>query len=281
MIEILRYEFVRNALFAGMLSSIACGIIGSIVVSKRIVSICGGIAHASFGGVGLGYLLRINPSWGALLFGVLASLGIGGISKKTKHPEDTSIAILWAVGMSLGIFFVGLSKGYAPDLFTYLFGNILAVSRGDLFSIILLDVMIGAGVFLFYKEILALCFDEEFTRVRGIGVFSLYLFMLVLVSLTVVVIMKIVGIVLVIALLSVPAAISSKFTHTLKAMMAGSIILSMSFIVGGLAISYFLDLPSGATIILISAGAFLVAELLRRFVRGGIGPENGTSAPIR
>lgn len=268
--EILEYGFIRNALLAGILSSIACGIIGSIVVSKRIVSICGGIAHASFGGVGLGYLLKVNPSWGALLFGVLTSLGIGGLSKKTKHAEDTSIAIFWAVGMSLGIIFIGLSKGYAPDLFTYLFGNILAVSRGDLLSILILDIIIAAGIFFFYKEILALCFDEEFTRVRGIGVFPLYLFTLLLVSLTVVVVMKVVGIILVIALLSLPAATSSKFTHTLKGMMVGSVILSMLFIVSGLVISYFSDLPSGATIILVSTGVFLIAEVLRRSVKRGV-----------
>ncbi len=266
MIEILEYEFMRNAYFAGILASIACGIIGSIVVSKRIVSICGGIAHASFGGVGLGYLLKINPSWGALLFAAMASIGIGTISKKTRHPEDTSIAVFWAAGMGLGIIFIGLSKGYAPDLFTYLFGNILAVSHFDLVSVVILDVVVGAGACLFYKEILALCFDEEFTQVRGIHVFVIYLFLLLLISVTVIVLMKIVGIILVIALLSLPAATSSKFTRTLKGMMVASVILNMLFIVAGLTVSYFLDLPSGATIILIATAVFLIAQVVEKVV---------------
>ena len=268
---ILKYEFVRNALLAGALASISCGIIGSLVVSKRIVSICGGIAHASFGGVGLGYLLRMNPTWGALLFGVLTSLGIGTITKKSKHPEDTSIAILWAVGMSLGIIFIGLSRGYAPDLFTYLFGNILAVSRSDLISLLILDIVIGVGIFLLYNEIVALCFDEEFVQVRGVPVFRLYLLLLVLVSLTVVVLMKVVGIILVIALLSLPAATSSKFAHTLRGMMIGAVILSMLFIGGGLIVSYVLDLPSGATIILFSVAAFLISGIVRKLVKSQVG----------
>jgi zinc transport system permease protein len=267
MMEMLEYAFMRNGLLAGVLASIACGIIGSIVVSKRIVSLCGGVAHASFGGVGLGYLLRLDPTIGALLFAVLASLGIGTITKKTRHPEDTSIAIMWAVGMSLGILFLALSKGYAPDLFTYLFGNVLAVSHGDLVSIALLDCLVCLVIVLLYKEIVAICFDEEFARLRGIRVFPIYMMLLVLVSLTIVVLMKVVGIILVIALLSLPAATSAKFTKTLKGMMVISALLSTVLIIAGLTVSYLLDLPSGATIILFAALVFVAAEILKRYIR--------------
>lgn len=262
--EIFKYQFIQNAFLAGLLASFACGIIGSIVVSKRIVSICGGIAHASFCGVGLGYLMKINPSLGAAIFGVLASLGIGTISKKTKKSEDTSIAVFWAAGMSLGIIFISLSKGYAPDLFTYLFGNILAVSGWDILLIFILDCIIGLVMVFFYKEILALCFDEEFMQVRGMPVFPLYLFMLVLVALTVVILMKVVGIILVIALLTLPAATSSKFTHTLKGMMALSVILSIVFISSGLILSFIFDLPTGATIILVATSIFLFVTFVVR-----------------
>ncbi|MFH1380099.1 MAG: metal ABC transporter permease [bacterium] len=264
--EIFQYEFIQNALLSGLFASIACGIIGSIVVSKRIVSICGGIAHASFGGIGLGYLLKINPSFGAVIFGILSSLGIGIISKKGNQTEDTSIAIFWSAGMSLGIIFISLSKGYAPDLFTYLFGNILAVNRFDLMLICVLDILLGIVIICFYKEILAVCFDEEFLQVRGLPVFTMYLMLLFLVSITVVILMKIIGIILVIALFSLPAAIARKFTRTLKSMIGLSIVLCMIFITSGLVISYIFNLPSGAVIIIISTIVFLMLDLFKKFI---------------
>jgi len=260
----LEHEFFRNALLAGALASVACGTMGSIVVSRRLASICGGIAHACFGGVGLGYLLRFNPSLGALLFAILSGLGIGAASRRTRGAEDTSIAIFWSVGMSLGIVFIGLSRGYAPDLLTYLFGNILAVTRTDLLSLLALDGVVVASLLLFYKEILALCFDEEFLRVRGVPAYPLYLFVLVLAALSVVVLMKVVGIILVIALLTLPAAIVAPFVRTLKAMMAAATLVSLVLIVGGLILSYLLDLPSGATVVLLSAGVYLLSRLFRR-----------------
>ena len=265
--EIFKYEFMQNALIAGLLCSIACGIIGSIVVAKRISSICGGIAHASFGGVGLGYLLNINPLIGTLVFGILASLGIGIVSKKTKHPEDTSIAIFWASGMSLGIIFISMTKGYVPDLFTFLFGNILAVSRFDLLLIIILDIIVCIGIYVFYKEILGMCFDEEFTNIRGIKVFPLYLFILILVSFAVVVLMKIVGIILVIALLSLPSALARKFSITLLQMIFISIAFNMAFIIAGLLISYILDIPTSATIILFASCVFVIANFPKKYFR--------------
>lgn len=264
MIEALQYEFMRNALIAGLLSSIACGIIGAFVVVKRIVFISGGISHACFGGIGLGYLLGINPIFGALFFGIASALGIGVASKKAKHREDTIIGIMWATGMALGIIFIGLSTGYAPDLFSYLFGNILTVPSSDLIVMLVLNVIIISVVSLLYKEFLALSFDEEFAQVVGVPVRCLYLILLCLIALTVVVLIKVVGIILVIALLTIPAAISGQFTHSLKKMMSLSVLLGAIFITSGLWLSYVLDLASGATIILVSGGAFVLSTVWTR-----------------
>ena len=145
MLELLQYEFMRNALIAGLLAAIACGIVGVYVVTKKIVFISGGIAHASFGGIGLGYLVGISPVLGAMFFSLLSALSIGFISRRTKLPEDTAIGILWAMGMALGIVFIGLSPGYAPDLFSYLFGNILTVPTSDLILMLVLDIQVIFG----------------------------------------------------------------------------------------------------------------------------------------
>lgn len=256
--DIFQYEFMRNALLAILLASIACGIVGVYVVVKRIVFISGGIAHASFGGIGLGYFLGINPVWGLIPFSITSALVMGLISKRTKIPEDTAIGILWALGVSLGIIFIGLSPGYAPDLFSYLFGNILTVTSADLMVMLVLDLVIIKVVFLFYKEFLALSFDDEFATVVGIPTEKLYLLLLCLIALTVVVLMRVVGIILVIALLTIPAAISKQFTANLKKMMFISVLLSAIFGILGLALSYQFNLASGATIVLVSGIGFIL-----------------------
>jgi len=264
MIEILQYEFMRNALIAALLASVACGIIGVYVVIKRIVFISGGIAHASFGGVGLGYLLGVDPVLGVVPFSIASALGIGIISKKTNLSEDTTIGMLWVMGMALGVIFISLSPGYAPDLFGYLFGSILTVPFSDIILMSILDGIIISVVFLLYKEFLALSFDEEFATVVGVPTKYLYFILLCLVALTVVVLIRIVGIILVIALLTVPASISKQFTHDLKKMMFFSIFLSSIFSISGLWISYELNLASGAAIVLVSIGGFLIFSLFKK-----------------
>lgn len=258
MLEALQYGFIQNALIAGMLAAVACGIVGVYVVVKRIVFISGGISHASFGGIGLGYLLGINPVIGALFFTIASALGMGIVSRRTRLPEDTAIGILWAVGMALGIIFIGLSPGYAPDLFSYLFGNILTVPASDLILMLILDVVIISVVFLLYKEFLALSFDEEFGTVVGVPTERLYLTLLCLIALTVVVLIRVVGVILVIALLTIPAATARQFTHSLKRMMFLSILFGIVFAVLGLWLSYALDLASGATIVLVSGVCFMI-----------------------
>jgi zinc transport system permease protein len=264
MLEALQYDFMRNALAAGVLAAIACGIVGVYVVVKKIVFISGGIAHASFGGVGLGFFLGINPVVGALFFTLASALGMGTLSRRTSLPEDTVIGIFWAVGMALGVIFVGLSPGYAVDLFSYLFGNILFVPTSDLVLMLILDAVIALVVFLLYKEFMAISFDEEFGIVVGVPVERLYLTLLCLIALTVVVLIRVVGVILVIAMLTIPAAMAKQFTYNLKKMMFFSALLGIIFVLCGLWLSYELDLASGATIVIVSGVFFLISLGFRR-----------------
>ncbi|AHB13342.1 metal ABC transporter permease [Dehalococcoides mccartyi] len=263
MIEALGYSFIQNAIWAGLLAAIGCGIIGSYVVVKKLASISGGIAHASFGGIGLGYLLGINPVLGALVFSLLAAAGMGAITRRGRISEDTVIGMLWSLGMALGVIFIGLTPGYAPDLFSYLFGNILTVPSSDLLLMLVLDALIIGVVWFFYKEFLGVSFDEEFCRVSGMPTGFLYIIMLGLIALTVVMLIRVVGIILVIALLTIPAAVARRFTDNLFKMMLFSIGFGMVFCLGGLWLSYVLDFASGATIILFSVAVFLAVLVFK------------------
>jgi zinc transport system permease protein len=260
--EILQYDFMRHALMVGLLVSIACGVVGTYVVVKRIVFISGGISHTAYGGVGLGYLLGIPPMVGATAFTVLAALAMGEVSQRAKQREDTIIGIMWAVGMALGVIFVKLSPGYTGDLMSYLFGSILAVPLSDLYLILALDVVIVLVVLLFHDQFTLTAFDEEFAQVIGLKTRFYNQLLLILIALTVVVMIRAVGIILVIALLTIPSATAALFTRSMTGMMVLSMVLSAIFTMGGLFISYIFDLPSGATIILLSALGFLLGNLL-------------------
>lgn len=267
MLEALQYDFMRNALLAGLLASIACGIVGVYVVVKKIVSVSGGIAHASFGGIGLGYLLGISPVIGATFFSLASALTMGYISGRAKMTEDTAIAILWATGMALGIIFIGLTPGYAPDLMSYLFGNILIVPLDDILLMLLLDAIILGIVIAFYKEFVVMSFDEEYAAATGMPVKKLYLLLLCMVALTVVVLIRVVGMILVIALLTFPAAMARQFTHNIKSMMVCSVVFGAIFTFGGLWLSYELGLASGATIIILGGLALLATFGIRKLRR--------------
>jgi zinc transport system permease protein len=263
MIDALQFDFMQRALVAGVLASVACGIIGTYVVVNRIVFISGGIAHAAYGGIGLGYFLRTNPVLGAIVFSIGAALTMGAVQRKTQQRADTIIGMMWAIGMALGIVFIDLSPGYVVDLMSYLFGSILTVPRADLVIMVLLDIVIIVLVTIFYKELLAISFDEAFATVANVRVDAIYLLLFSMVALTVVMLMRVVGLILVIALLTMPAATSGQFTSNLKRMMIMSVILGIVFTTTGLWLSYVLNLTSGATIILTSACAFLLATLLK------------------
>ena len=259
MSEALQFDFMRNALWAGLLVSIACGIIGTFVVINRLVFISGGIAHAAYGGIGLGYFFQFNPVWGAILFSLVSALGMGLVQRKTRQRTDTIIGVMWAIGMAIGIIFVDLTEGYKADLMSYLFGSILTVPKTDLLIMVLLDIIIVALVVLFYKELLAISFDETFATVANVPVDAIYLTLMCLVALTVVMMMRVVGLILVIALLTMPAAISGQWVKEMKQMMILASILGVIFTTLGLWLSYWLNLTSGATIILVAGTSYLLS----------------------
>ncbi len=263
MFELLQYSFFSNALLIGILSGIACGIIGSFVVLKKISFISGSIAHASFGGIGLAYFLGWNPVLGAMLFSVASALGIGYINRKSKTQEDASIGAIWAIGMAIGLVFIHFTPGYAADLMTYLFGNILLSSTNDLWFILALDAVILVSVGLLFKWFVAIIFDEEFATITNVPVFPLYLFLLVLVAFSVVVLIGSVGVILVIALLTLPAStvqlVSKNFTH----IVVGASALAVGVNVCGIILSYYLNIPSGPVIILLAAMVYLAVYLGR------------------
>ena len=272
MLEALQYDFMRNALLAGLLVSISCGIIGSLVVVNRIVFISGGIAHAAFGGVGLGFFCGFSPFLGAAIFASGVSLIMGAVTLKSKHRADTIIGVLWAIGMAVGIILIDLTPGYHVDLMSYLFGSILAVPAADLWLMLPLDGFILLMVFLFYKEFVALSYDEQFAFVVGIPVKTLYLLLLGMTALSIVMIIRVVGLILVIALLTIPPFIAEKYTRSLGQMMVLSSILGICFTLSGLWLSYTFDITSGATIILVAGVGFFISQVLDFIKRKGTGP---------
>ena len=267
MMEVLQLEFMQRALIAGLLVSVACGVIGTYVVVNRIVFISGAIAHAAYGGIGLGYYLGANPVLGAILFSVGAALAMGVVKRRTHDRADTVIGMMWAIGMAVGIIFVDLTSGYAADLMSYLFGNILTVPWSDLLIMALLDIVVLVLVAAFYKELLAISFDETYASAANVRVDAIQLLLFCLVALTVVMLMRVVGLILVIALLTMPAAIGEQFTVNLKRMMLISVTLGAVFTTMGLWLSYLLDLTSGATIILTCAAGYLASMLYKTVAR--------------
>lgn len=268
MIEaIFEYTFMKNAFIAAVLSSIVCGIIGTIITQKRLVNMSGGIAHASFGGIGLGYLLGIEPIIGGLAFSILASLSISTIKRKTKTYSDTLIGIFWSFGMALGILFIALTPGYPPDMTSYLFGDILTVSTIYIKLMFILSFIIIVsiiGIFNYWKSYL---FDEEFAKILRVNTVAFEYTLFILISLSIIILIKVVGIILVIALLTIPPAISKLFTYNLKNMMLVSSLLGVIFSISGLFISYHYNIPSGATIILLGVVGYFLATLLIKVFR--------------
>jgi zinc transport system permease protein len=266
MFELFNYSFFLNALTATFFTSISCGIVGTYIVSKRIVFISGGITHASFGGIGLGYFLGINPVFSAIVFSVMSALGIEFLARKTEVREDSAIAIMWSFGMALGIIFIFLSPGYAPNLMSYLFGSILTVSKLDIILSIALTIIISGFFLLFYKTILFISFDEEFARTRKVGIDLLNYILISFVALTIVLSIKVAGIILVISLLTIPQASANLFFKDFKKIIFASIILGFIGSIGGLFLSYFLNIPSGATIIFLLVFIFILMRILKLLI---------------
>ena len=249
---LLEYQFLQNAFLAGILASIVCGVIGVIIVEKKLVMMSGGIAHTSYGGVGLGYLMGFEPILGAFIFAVCAALGIGYINRKGGTRSDVVIGLFWSLGMALGILFIALMPGYPPDLSSYLFGSILSVTKLDIYLMIILTIVVVLIIVALFNDWKAYLFDEEFASIIGIKTVFLEYLLLVLVAMTVVVLIRVVGIILVLALLTAPAAAASLFTSNLKMRMIYAVILGNIFCMTGLWISYEINIASGAAIVILS-----------------------------
>jgi zinc transport system permease protein len=261
---IFRYNFVQNALLAAIFSSVLCGIIGTIIVEKKLVSMSGGIAHTSFGGIGLGYLIGVEPIIPGLIFSVIAALSVARINRKSSTHSDTLIGMFWAIGMALGILFISLAPGYQPDMNSYLFGDILTVSRTYLYLMIGLSLVTVVSVAAFFNYLRGYMFDEEYIRVLGINSVLLENSIFILIALGIVIMIKVVGIILSIALLTIPPATAKLITKDLKHMMLLSSGIGMIYNIGGLVISYYLNIPSGATIILFSSMCYFILMMFKK-----------------
>ncbi|MBD3401842.1 iron chelate uptake ABC transporter family permease subunit [candidate division GN15 bacterium] len=263
-----RHNFLQYALVSGLLASVACGVVGTYVVARRISYIAAGIAHSVLGGMGVAHYLNVVHDWawlqplhGAVVSGLLAAVVIGLVSLRARQREDTVIGAIWAVGMAVGILFITATPGYQENLMNYLIGNILMVSGGDLWLLAALDAVVLVIGLLFHRQIAAVCFDEEFARVRGLAVEFYFLLLLCLTALTVVLLVSVVGIILVIALLTIPVAVAGKFTRTMWQTMLVATVVSAVFTTLGLAISYAPNWPAGATIILLAGAVYLLVLL--------------------
>lgn len=263
--EALALPFMQRVLLAGLLASVAAGIVGTFVVVKRMSSITGGLAHAAFGGIGLGYFLGINPMLGAAGFGILSGIGVGLAHRRFGSSLDSAISIFWSTGMALGVIFIALSPGYAPDLSTYLFGSILFASWEYVALVAALDVLIVATSVWLYTSFRAVAFDEEFAAVVGIPVQRLTLLLLSLVALSVVTLIQVVGIILAIALLTIPAETARPWARSLAGMMVLAGVLSAVATTAGILGAYVLSarwdlsIPSGPFVIVLSVLLYAVS----------------------
>ncbi|MCF8061492.1 MAG: metal ABC transporter permease [Deltaproteobacteria bacterium] len=275
--DLQRHVFLQYAVITGMLAAIPCGVIGTYVVTRRITYIGGAIAHSVLAGLGAARFCQVvynwpwlHPLYGAVIASLVSALIIGLVSLYARQREDTVIGAVWAIGMAVGILFISRTPGYNEDLMSYLFGNILMVSSDDLYLILGLDIVVILFSLLFYNKLLAVCFDEEFARVRGVRVELYYLLLLCLTALTVVLLVTVVGVVMVIALLTLPVAVASHFSNRLWLTMVLSAAFTALFTLSGLALSYGPDLPSGATTIVLAGGLYLVVAAVDAFrVRRG------------
>ncbi len=259
------FSFLKFAFLAGLLSGVATGITGSFVVVKRISYIGGGISHAVMGGLGIAYFAGINPMYGALAFALFSAVIISLVKMNLRQNEDTVISALWSIGMATGLIFAFITPGYNVNLLSFLFGNILMVTSENLVLLLILDIIIITVVSLFYRQLVFICFDEEYARIRGLKVDLLYFILISLIALTVVVLVQTVGVILVIALLTLPSAIAAIFTKRIKKMIVASILLNYLFIFAGIFTAFLADLPAGATIILITGAGYLLAFIIKNW----------------
>lgn len=263
--ELFDYAFLRHAAIAGVLASLLCGAVGTLVVVKRLVHVSGGISHAAFGGLGVCVLLGLDPRLGAAAVAVLSALVLANIGESRSASRDAAIGVLWALGMALGMVFLARAEGYAPNLASYLFGNVLAVRASDVWLTLGLAVVVVAGLAVFYEDLLAVAFDEPFARVMGVPVRAVLSGLLVVVALSVVFLIQLVGIVLVIALLTIPPLLALRWAHSFLAVVALATAGGLVMTLGGLAAAYTWDLPAGPAMVLVGALLLVVGWALERW----------------
>ncbi len=269
----INYSFMQYALLAGLLASVACGISGTYVVTKKISLLAGGISHTVLGGVGFVLYLNkvhgtnIPPIYGAMAVALLSAIIIGLVDLYSEYDTDTIISVMWSLGMATGVIFISITPGYSTDLMSYLFGNILMVTKQDLYILTIINAIVILTGIIFYNKLTAVCFDEDFARLKGINVGFYYLLLLCITALTIVALIQVVGLILVIALLTMPAAIAKQYVKNMRQMMIMAVILGTLFTTSGLVASYEPDLPSGATIIVITSVFFLLSMLHKKYLR--------------
>lgn len=263
MIELLEYDFFRNALIGVFIISVAAAIIGVYIISRRMVSIAGGITHACFGGLGLGYYLGISPVLMAAVFSIISSAGVEWMSSRRLIREDSAIAVVWSLGMAIGVLFVFITPGYVPELNAFLFGNILTITTTDLWIFAIYTITLIAFFAVFYNKIVMCAFDRDFARVSGLQVRFVTYSMTVLVAVCIVLTIKLVGIMLLMSMLSLPQMTAEVFFRRFKGMMIASVIISVFCGVAGLLVAAAIDVPCSAVIVLLMATTFIIARLLK------------------
>ena len=263
MFELINYTFFQHALLGSLLASIACGIIGTYIVTRRLVFISGGITHASFGGIGIGLYTGISPILAAAIFSVCSAFGVEWLSKRKDMREDSAIAVFWTFGMAVGIIFSFLSPGFTPDLSAYLFGNILTSTTTDLWGLAILSVLLAVFFTLFLNPIVYIAFDREFARSQRIPVAWFEYILMMFIALTIVSCLRMIGIVLVLSLLTLPQMTANLFTHSFKRIIWLSIGIGFVGCTGGLLLSYQLQVPSGAAIIFFSILIYALCKMAK------------------
>lgn len=267
--EVLQYKFLIHAVLASALCGVACGMVGTYVVCRRLVFLSGGITHSSFGGIGIAYYLGLNPLLGAFCFAVLSAIGIEACAADKRIREDSAIGLIWSLGMAVGIIFVYMTPGYAPNLMSFLFGNILSVTVSDLIGMAVVVAAVVVVFALFYRPVMYVAFDREYAASQNVPTRWIGYLMAVLIAVTIVISIRVVGIVLLISLLTMPAVIANQLTRSFGRMMVGASVVAVVGTLIGLYASYLLDIPSGAATIFVLTVALIIVKLLplRKFIR--------------
>ena len=270
------YDFFVRALWGALLTGLVTGIIGSYIAVRRMVFIAGGITHSSFAGLGFGFMTGISPVLCAMVSAVLAGIGVDFLVQKGREREDSAIAALWSLGMALGVVFLFLTPGYAPSLSAFLFGNILLVGPFDLGALSLFALLSISGVILFYRKLLYFSFDPDFARARGLGVRLWSLLMMVWFSVGIVLSIRVMGIMMLMSMLSLPQMTVNLFTSDFRKLLIGSALLSLLVVLAALFLSFYLNLPTGALSVILLSLVFLFSKAIRALRKPSVSPSEGT-----